>query len=343
VLAQFDLFTEAVTQRSEHRTGVWLSGLDMLAADGLQLGERYFDAPPLMCYLARGPGAAIRRARTRLPGGVPNPVALIRVPRERMVGHGIASSLLHEVGHQGAALLSLVESLRPVLLSEQHRAAPQDRPVWGCWQRWISEIVADLWSVAKLGIGSTLGLIGVVSLPRWFVFRPSGDDPHPIPWIRVRLSSAIGDALYPDPQWAELGRMWCALYPPTGAPTAMHGPLARLEAEIPNLVNLLLEHRPPALRGARLGDALCLPDRRRSMLSARFGAWQQAPAGLRAAPPALAFAVLGQARFEGLITPERESAVLGDLLATWAVRSSLDMSLLCARPTHPLAASSAAS
>lgn len=61
VLAQFDLFTEAVTQRSEHRTGVWLSGLDMLAADGLRLAERYFDAPPVICYLARGPGAAIRR------------------------------------------------------------------------------------------------------------------------------------------------------------------------------------------------------------------------------------------------------------------------------------------
>ena len=37
-----------------------------------------------------------------------NPVAIIRVPRERMVGHGIASSLVHEVGHQGAALLGLV-------------------------------------------------------------------------------------------------------------------------------------------------------------------------------------------------------------------------------------------
>ena len=67
VLSQFDLFTEAVTQRSEHRTGVWLSGLDMLATDALRLPGGFFDAPALICYLARGPGAAIRRARTACP------------------------------------------------------------------------------------------------------------------------------------------------------------------------------------------------------------------------------------------------------------------------------------
>ena len=29
VLSQFDLFPEVITQRSEHETGVWLSGLDV--------------------------------------------------------------------------------------------------------------------------------------------------------------------------------------------------------------------------------------------------------------------------------------------------------------------------
>jgi hypothetical protein len=103
VLSQFDLFTEVVTQRSEHSTGVWLSGLDTLAADALALPGALVDPPPVVCYLARGPGAAIRRARTRLPGNDPNPVAIVRVPRERMIGHGIASSLVHEVGHQAGA------------------------------------------------------------------------------------------------------------------------------------------------------------------------------------------------------------------------------------------------
>jgi hypothetical protein len=111
VLSQFDLFASALTQRSEPETGVWLAGLDALAADALRVSE-LVEAVPIVCYLERGPGAAIRRARTRMPGGKATPTALVRVPRERMIGTGIASSLVHEVGHQGAAILDLVPSLR---------------------------------------------------------------------------------------------------------------------------------------------------------------------------------------------------------------------------------------
>jgi hypothetical protein len=104
VLTQFDIFADALVQRSEHEHGIWIGGLDAVAADALEL-TGYYETPPVICYLDRGHGAAIRRARTRLPGGGENPVAIIRVPRERMVGSGIASSLVHEVGHQAAALL----------------------------------------------------------------------------------------------------------------------------------------------------------------------------------------------------------------------------------------------
>ena len=142
VLTQFDLFDSVITQRSENQTGVWLSGLDVASADALQLKHNFFEAPPIICYLDRGTGAAIRRARTRLPGGGSNPIAIIRVPRERMVGSGIASSVFHEVGHQAAALLGLVESLRPEL-RKMAQANPQDAEAWVLWERWISEIVAD--------------------------------------------------------------------------------------------------------------------------------------------------------------------------------------------------------
>jgi hypothetical protein len=68
-----------------------------------------------------------------------------------MVGYGIASSLVHEVGHQAAALLGLVESLRPALRDPRLQAAPRQRPAWQLWKRWIFEIIADLWSIAKWG------------------------------------------------------------------------------------------------------------------------------------------------------------------------------------------------
>jgi hypothetical protein len=152
-LSQFDIFADAINQRSEHETGVWLSGLDSVATDALSLPGNYYRAPGLVCYLDRGHGAAIRRARTRLPGGGENPVAIIRVPRERMVGSGIASSLVHEVGHQAAALLDLVESVRPVLRGLE-RNGGEEAVAWRYWNRCLSEIRADFWSVARVGFAS---------------------------------------------------------------------------------------------------------------------------------------------------------------------------------------------
>jgi hypothetical protein len=343
VLSQFDLFTEVVTQRSEHTTGVWLSGLDALAADAIALPGSLVDLPPVVCYLARGPGAAIRRARTRLPGDTPNPVAIVRVPRERMIGHGIASSLVHEVGHQAAALLDLVPGLREELRFLQRRVPSHAREPWVCFDKWISEIVADLWSVGRLGISSTLGLMGVVSLPRWFVFRPSGEDPHPIPYVRVHLSCRIGGELYPHPQWAATARLWQSLYPLSELAPGHRSTIIRLLDAVPAFVRVLLDHRPATLGGRSLREALYLPDRRPESLLAQFGAWQRNAAHAARVQPALAFAVVGQARASGRLAPEPESRLLGNLLTHWAVRTSLDLSALCAgaaqgRSPRPLAA-----
>ena len=179
ILDQFDIFADVISQRAEHRTGVWVAGLDVLASDALQLDTPLYQVPPVMCFLERGHGAAIRKARTRLPGGDDNPVAIIQVPRERMVGSGIAASLIHEVGHQGAALLDLVITLRTEM--RQTPQPPQYETGWTLLNLWLSEIIADFWAMAHLGIGATQGLMSVVSLPRYFMFRVRMDDPHPFP------------------------------------------------------------------------------------------------------------------------------------------------------------------
>ena len=54
------------------------------------------------------------------------------------------------------------------------------------------------------------------------------------------------------------------------------------------------------------------------------------PARMRKAPPELVFAVLGQARADGQIGPEEESNTLVNLLTYWTLRSTLDMSAICA-------------
>jgi hypothetical protein len=328
VLTQFDIFSDVLTQRSEHETGVWVAGLDDLAADALEL-PGYYKAPPVICYLDRGHGAAIRRARTRLPGGDESPVAIIRVPRERMVGSGIASSLVHEVGHQAAALLDLVNSLRPFLRGMQLKGGPE-QVAWILWERWVSEIVADFWALAKVGVAGTTGLMGVVSLPRAFVFRVDMEDPHPFPWIRVKLSCAMGQALYPHPQWDVWAALWDSFYPTHGLDEQRVRLLTTLVATMPGFVSLLANLRPKALRGKSLVEVMPVLERQPARLAAYYQAWRSSPVLMRIAPPTLAFAVVGQARAEGRITPEQESSMLASLLTYWAVQSALSTSAICA-------------
>lgn len=322
-LTQFDLFIDVVTQRSEHGNGVWLAGLDAVSKDALALPGGYFDSPPLVCYLDRGPGAAIRRARTRLPGGGENPVAIIRVPRERMIGSSIASSLVHEVGHQGAALLDLVNSLRPVLQALQHGGSGP-AIVWRLWERWISEVVADFWSLARVGVVATLGLIGVLSLPRVFVFRLNADDPHPVPWLRVKLSCALGRLLYPHPQWTRIERLWDGFYPLDGLAPHDRLLLERLTASLPAMAGLLAQHRPRALRGASLAEAMAVGSRQPARLARLFRWWHAAPQRMYDSAPSLVLAVIGQARADGLLAPEDESVLLARLLTHWAMRGALE-------------------
>jgi hypothetical protein len=181
-----------------------------------------------------------------------------------------------------------------------------------------------------VGIASTLGLIGVVSLPRPFIFRLNFDDPHPTPWIRVKLSCAIGDGLYPHPQWRRLARLWESYYPVADLDDERQGLLARLEASLPEFVSLLINHRPKALRDRSLLEAMNVERRTPSRLTALFGAWSNTPRQMYRAPPSLVFAVLGQAKADDNLSPEDESDLLAKLLTFWAMRSTLDSSAYCA-------------
>ncbi|MCB0542545.1 MAG: hypothetical protein KDC70_03455 [Saprospiraceae bacterium] len=319
ILDQLDIFADVLSQRSEHFTGVWVAGLDALAEDALRLPAKLYEAPPVICFLDRGHGAAIRKARTRLPGGDSNPVAVIQVPRERMVGSGIGASLIHEAGHQGAALLSLVESVRPELKKARQRDPAHDK-AWDMYDRWISEILADVWSLGHLGIGATVGLMGVVSLPRYFVFRMLGDDPHPFPWIRVMLSLSFGRLLFPDPQWTGLEKTWCSMYPTKGLPSESGNLIRELNETMPAFVRLVAEHKSKRTDARRLADILPYRKRQPARLAALFKQWQIRPDDWLSQAPSLVFAVVGQARFSGLLSPEAENQLLVRCLTHWAKR-----------------------
>jgi hypothetical protein len=242
---------------------------------------------------------------------------------------------VHEVGHQAAALLDLVGSLRPILQNMQRHH--RQRTIWQYWERCLSEILADFWSISKVGVGSTLGLIGVVSLPRPFVFRMNLDDPHPIPWIRVKLSCAMGRALYPDPQWARLAKMWELFYPTTGLTAEKRSLLMQLETSMPDFIRLLIHHHPKALHGQSLIEAMQVERRQPRRLAAHYERWRSAPEQLYRAPPSLVFAVIGQAKMNGKISPEAESNLLAKLLTHWALRRTLEASATCESCSNTLA------
>jgi hypothetical protein len=328
IISQFFIFSDVLSQRAAYESGVWVAGLDDVAADALSLPGQYYDLPPVVCYLDRGQGGAIRRVRTRLPGGELSPVAIIRIPQERMIGSGIASSLAHETGHQAAELLGLIGSLRPLLQAKS--TGSWNATAFKFWNNWISEILADFWGVGKVGVASTLGLISLVSLPRVFVFRIEPEDPHPTPWIRVKLSCALGDAMYPHPQWKVLAETWDALYPLEQANPVTRRVLALLEAGIPEFVTLLLNHRPVALKGRSLKEIMPLDERQPQFLADYYDDWNHEPERMKSASPTLVFAAVGQARADGRITPEQESETLARLLTHWAMQSALDTSVLCA-------------
>ncbi|HKR04875.1 MAG TPA: hypothetical protein VJY62_09580 [Bacteroidia bacterium] len=325
LLDSLDIFADVLSQRAEHDTGVWVAGLDVLATEALNLKGNYYTSPPLVCFLERGHGAAIRKARTRLPGGELNPVAVIQVPRERMVSSGIASSLIHEVGHQGAALLNLIESLREAI---KHKQQDGSFPTaWKLYNRWISEIIADYWAMAHLGIGATLGLINVVSLPRYFMFRIKLDDPHPFPWIRVKLSLAFGKAFYPDPQWEHLEQLWAAMYPLEKLDLNSKQIINELEECMPDFVQLLMQHQTKNTRQKPLCEIFPYRNRQPEMLRQLYAQWREHPSAINHASPVLLFAVIGQAHSDGSIGADEESQVLSQYLTQWALLRSESRSL----------------
>jgi hypothetical protein len=152
------------------------------------------------------------------------------------------------------------------------------------------------------------------------------DDPHPIPWIRVKLSCAVGRALYPHPQWERLANLWESFYPTAGLDPQRQRLLALLEASMPGFVALLVNHRPKTLRGKSLIEIMSVAERQPARLAAYYRSWRSSPVQMRAAPPSLVFAVIGQAKADGQVSPEEESTTLANLLAYWAFRSTLDTS-----------------
>lgn len=116
---------------------------------------------------------------------------------------------------------------------------------------------------------------------------------------------------------------WKSLNPVAGLPPARQQELAALEAGIPAFLRALLGHSSPALGGRTLREAFPTAGRIPTRLLELHTAWRGDLAVMARQRPSLVFAVVGQARAAGRITPESESDLIGALLRAWALRSTL--------------------
>jgi hypothetical protein len=143
----------------------------------------------------------------------------------------------------------------------------------------------------------------------------------------------MGRELFPHPQWDMLENIWLSYYPAVDLDGEKLNTLKLLEGAMPDLAALLAHHRPKSLNGASLKEALQTDERQPDRLSSFFQSWRAAPVRMYEAAPTMVFAVIGQARAEGSITPEAEGRIFSRMLNYWALRDTLDTAVNCAKPT----------
>ena len=158
----------------------------------------------------------------------------------------------------------------------------------------------------------------MVTLPKYFQFRLDLDDPHPAPYVRVQISCAFGNSLYPHPQWNKLWNLWKGFYPLDGLPVEKIQILKELEEELPQFVELVNNHQPRSLKGKKLADLFPLNERQPQQLQQYFQQWKNDPHIIDRAPPTLVFAIMGQAKADLLIEAADESKILTHQLRQWA-------------------------
>jgi hypothetical protein len=157
-------------------------------------------------------------------------------------------------------------------------------------------------------------------LPKYFQFRLDLDDPHPAPYVRVKLSCAFGKALFPPPQWDRLWGLWELFYPIEGLPVEKQNLLQQLDSEMPTFINLVNYHQPASLKGKQLCEIFPVKARQPAQLQQFYQRWKQTPELIERALPTLVFAVMGQAKSDLVLQADEESRILSQQLRNWAFK-----------------------
>jgi hypothetical protein len=242
-------FADAINTRTNAKMSGYLKACDILAYRSMSmvldpLGK---PTPNTLTYFEKGVGAAVLRANLRLWDGTGvNPVAAVKATYHNLLRN---TALIHEAGHQVAAITGWNEELAAKLATGLP-GAPAGVPAE--WASWASEIAADAFAFAHTGYAAVAALHDVVAAEDVVVFRHTRGDPHPISYIRVLLGVEMCRQSYGDGPWDDLAQAWLALYPLSEAPDATRALLDESVPLLPSIVRLILQEPMRAFAGRSL-------------------------------------------------------------------------------------------
>ena len=206
-----EFFADAIGCRTNPQVAALLRACDTLVqrcmAAALEPLGRI--APPALTYLGEGRGASILRAHQRLwDGGELCPVAAIKITRHNLLR---PTALLHESGHQVAAMLGWNDALAEAIATRLQAAGAGPELV-SLWSGWSSEIAADAFAFVHAGYASVAALHDVVDGDSASAFRLIPGAPHPIADLRVRLGVEMCRRSFGKGPWDALQDAWIATH-----------------------------------------------------------------------------------------------------------------------------------
>jgi hypothetical protein len=250
-------FADAINTRTNPKIAGYLRACDILAYRSMamlldQLGK---PTPSTLSYFDKGIGAAVLRANLRLWDGTGvNPVAAVKITHHNLLRN---TALIHEAGHQAAAVVGWNEELASQLANGLAGAGAD---LAGDWASWASEIAADAFAFVHTGYAAVAALHDVLAAEDAVVFRHTPGDPHPISYVRVLLGVEMCRQFYGAGPWDDLAQAWVTLYPLQKAPRDTRSLLEASLALLPSVVRITLREPMRAFHGRPL-VALINPER----------------------------------------------------------------------------------
>ena len=229
-------FADAINTRTNPKISGYLKACDILAYRSMamlldQLGK---PTPSALSYFEKGIGAAVLRANLRLWDGTGvNPVAAIKITHHNLLRN---TALIHEAGHQAAAVVGWNEELASKLATGLTGAPAGVREEWASW---ASEIAADAFAFVHTGYAAVAALHDVLAAEDAVVLRHTPGDPHPISYIRVLLGVEMCRQFYGAGPWDDLAQAWVQLY---SLQKAQGETRALLEASLPLLPRIVRDY-----------------------------------------------------------------------------------------------------